>query len=76
MTGTGEEYKTAFHTHHGHFQFKVLAFGLTGGPPTFQSAMNETLVPVLRVYAVVFFDDILVYNKALEDHVQHVHQVI
>lgn len=59
----GEEYKTAFHTHNGHYEFTVLAFGLTGGPCTFQSVMNDDLAPVLREpdkCAVVFFDDILV----------------
>lgn len=72
----GEEYKTAFHTHHGHFQFKVLTFGLTDGAPTFRSAMNITLAPVLRVCAVVFFDDILVYNRTLDNHILHVRQVL
>lgn len=49
----GEEYKTAFHTHNGHYQFIVLAFGLTDAPPTFQSVMNYDLAPVLRKFAVV-----------------------
>lgn len=67
----GEEYKTTFHTHHGHFEFKLMAFGLTGAPTTFQSAMNATLAPVLRKFAFVFFDDILI-----EEHVDHLQQVL
>ncbi|NAW18925.1 RNA-directed DNA polymerase, partial [Salmonella sp. hn-f5] len=51
----GEEYKTAFQTHMGHFEFRVMAFGLTGAPNTFLSAMNDTLQPVLRKSAIVFF---------------------
>lgn len=43
----GEEYKTAFQTHTGHYEYTVMSFGLTGAPATFQSAMNDTLKTVL-----------------------------
>jgi hypothetical protein len=64
----GEEYKTAFQTHSGHWEYKVMPFGLAGAPATFLSAMNATLKPLLRKCVVVFFDDILVYIKSLEEH--------
>jgi hypothetical protein len=67
----GEEYKTAFQTHLGHYEFRVMAFGLTGAPRTFQKAMNHTLAPILRKYALVFFDDILVSNSSFDLHLQH-----
>lgn len=39
----GEEHKTTFQTHVGHYEFRVMPFGLTGVPSTFQRAMNNTL---------------------------------
>jgi hypothetical protein len=71
----GEEYKTSFQTHTGHYEFRVMAFGLTGVPGTFQKAMNHTLAPLLRKCTIVFFDDILVYNRSLQDHFTHLQQV-
>jgi hypothetical protein len=50
----GEEHKTTFQSHNGHYEFNVTAFGLTGPPATFQHAMNASLAPVLRKFALVF----------------------
>jgi hypothetical protein len=68
----GEEYKTAFQTHCGHYEFRVMAFGLTGAPGTFQEAVISTLSPCLRKFVLVFFDDILIYSATYADHLLHI----
>lgn len=69
---SGDEYKTAFQTHFGHFEFRVMSFGLTGAPGTFQDAMNATLGPYLWKFVLVFFFyDILIYSRSLEEHLNH-----
>lgn len=71
-----EEHKTAFKTHSGHYQFRVMPYGLAYAPATFQGAMHVVLHPVLRKGVLVFMDDILIHSEDLDTHTQLLTQVL
>jgi hypothetical protein len=72
----GDEWKTAFRTRYGYFEYTVMLFGLTNAPAQFQAYINETLAGLIDVSCIVYLDDILVFLDTEEDHVAHVKEVL
>ncbi|KAJ9511970.1 hypothetical protein QJQ45_004424 [Haematococcus lacustris] len=66
--------KSAFRTPFGHYQFKVLSFGLTNAPATFQAVMND-IFREHNKFVVVYLDDILVFSKDKTEHAKHLEVV-
>src|SRR5437588_1684677 len=72
----GDEWKTAFRTQYGQFEYKVMLFGLCNTPATFQGMMNRVLQEFLDKGVVVYLDDVLIYSKTMKEHVQLVRKIL
>ena len=72
----GDEWKTAFRTHKGHYEYLVMPFGLTNAPATFQAYINNVLREYIDDFVCVYIDDILIYSRTEEEHVEHVRKVL
>jgi len=68
--------KTAFTCEFGHYEFNRLPFGLCNAPASFQTTMNIALDDVLYHHAMVYLDDIIIFSHSIEEHIEHVDQVI
>lgn len=64
-------HKTAFCTHQGHYEYKVIPFSLSNAPTTIQATMNQLFKSFIRRFVAAFFDNILVYSPTLETHLEH-----
>ena len=72
----GDEYKTAFRTRYGHFEYLVMPFGLTNAPASFQAYANDYLRDFLDIFYIVYLDDVFIFSNTLEEHVDHVKKVL
>ena len=68
--------KTAFRTPLGHYQWRVLSFGLTNAPATFMRLMHTVLAPYIGKFVLVYLDDILIYSKTEDEHLSHIRTVL
>jgi hypothetical protein len=69
-------WKTAFNTRMGKFEYLVMPMGLTNAPATFQTLMNTVLQPYLDRFVIVYLDDILVFSNSIDEHCDHLDQVL
>jgi len=72
----GDEWKTAFCTCYGSFEWLVMPFGLSNAPLAFQHFMNNIFSDVLDVFVLIYLDDILIYSDNMDDHRKHVKEVL
>jgi len=72
----GDKWKTLFRTRYGSYKWLVMPFGLSNVPSAFQRFMNEIFADLLDVCVVIYLDDILIYSNNLEEHREHIKEIL
>ena len=72
----GEEWKTAFRTKRGLYEYLVMPFGLTNTPASFQTIINDVLREYIDIFVIVYLNDILIYSEDLKTYKGHIYQVL
>ena len=72
----GDEWKTAFKTRYGHFEYLVMPFGLANAPASFQAYIHKALGNLVDTICIVYLDDILIFSENEADHPAHVAEVL
>jgi hypothetical protein len=73
---SGDEWKCAFRCKFGHFEPLVVQFGLTNAPAVFQRFVNSLFQDLIDIYVVIYLDDILIFSTTVEEHQEHVREVM
>src|SRR5882724_682037 len=72
----GDEWKTAFQTHYGSFEWLVMPEGLTNALTAFQRFMNDIFVDMINIIVIIYLDDILTYSDNISEHKLHIREVL
>ncbi|KAL0153155.1 hypothetical protein M9458_051542, partial [Cirrhinus mrigala] len=72
----GDEWKTAFLTTRGHYEYQLMPYGLANSPAIFQCFINEILKDFLNKFVIAYIDDFLIYSKSEAEHINHVRTVL
>jgi hypothetical protein len=72
----GDEWKTAFKTRYGHFEYTVMLFRLTNAPAQFQAYINKALAELVNITCIIYLNNILIFSDNKEEHIEHVKEVL